>query len=104
MAETWYVFEGQAGFMISRTLDRGWTLLATCASYEDADRVSEGLQALTRLCRCGAVQPKPVPHPVSTLTGEPCNHPADHRCVECVSEGEFGGFVGPPPSTGDGAR
>lgn len=43
----WYVSEGRAGFWTSRTVDEGHTLLAECPSFEAAERVSEGLQALT---------------------------------------------------------
>lgn len=30
-----------------------------------------------------------LPRPISTLTGQPCDHAADMRCIECVDEGGF---------------
>jgi hypothetical protein len=31
--------------------------------------------------------------PVSTLTGQPCAHPADHRCIECATDDELAASV-----------
>lgn len=33
--------------------------------------------------------PEPAKVPTSTLTGQPCTHGADKRCIECVGDDEF---------------
>lgn len=41
------------------------------------------------VCPCAVFDLTPTRLPISTLTGRPYPHPADMRCVECVSEDEF---------------
>jgi hypothetical protein len=42
--------------------------------------------------------PTPTLVPVSSLTGIPCAHPADHRCGACVSDTGLGVSLGRVPS------
>lgn len=47
---------------------------------------------------------EPAPsHPISTLTGDPCAHPADSRCVECMTEADVRFILPPGVSPTEGA-